>query len=309
MSTTTSTEPTTHQDRRTGSPILAGVDGSNDGLQAVGYATAVASRRNVDLCVVHVAPQNGSLGIPLPPVVTETLLGVGNKLAEAARDYAVSRGFPSDRLTCRVCLGHPSRIFKELSAGASAIVLGRRNLSRLERVFTGSTSQAVGAVAHCPVYVVPSGWQPRTASRSVTVGIDASDAAQPVLEAAFTEAVSRDLDLRVVYAWAPPMYSYAGRADYQDALDHWTEVAEQRITTSVTSYAAKHPGVTVTQHFLRQEPIAALLALSTQAELLVLGRSDGGELAGGVDGLGSVSRALVSGAECPVMVVPNAGDQ
>lgn len=109
--------------------MLACVDGSNDGLQAVGYATAVASCRNVDLCIVHVAPENGNLGIPLPPVVTETLLGVGNTIAEAGRDYAVSRGFPSDRLSRRVCLGHRSRTLNELSAGASAIVLGRRNLA------------------------------------------------------------------------------------------------------------------------------------------------------------------------------------
>lgn len=43
MSTITNTEPTASQDRRTDSPVLTCVDGSNDGLQAVGYATTVAS--------------------------------------------------------------------------------------------------------------------------------------------------------------------------------------------------------------------------------------------------------------------------
>lgn len=303
MSTTTSKERVTPAAPRTASAIIVGVDGSNDGLQAVDYATSEVIRRHLDLCIVHVAPHNAGLGIPLPPTVQDLLLGAGHKIAESARERALDRGLARDRISCRVVSGHPGGVLKKLADTSAGLVLGRRSLNGLQRLFTGSVSQSVGAGAQCPVYVVPSGWQPGTGGGAVAVGIDASKSALPVLKQAFIEAEQRGLGLQVVFAWEPPMYNYVGVADYNDALAELTQTAERRIAETVAGYEREYPGVTMTRHFIRQHPVAALEVISSQVELLVLGRSGGGR----VSGLGPVSRSVLGSAACPVVVVPNGG--
>lgn len=130
------------------------------------------------------------------------------------------RGLARGRLSCHVVLGHPNGVLKELSDNSAGIgfSLRRRRLNRLERLVTGSTSQAVGAAAHLSGLCGPSGWQPKAASGSVIVGIDASTVAPPVLEAAFVEAAWRELELQIVYAWESPMYSHAG---WPTTRMHW----------------------------------------------------------------------------------------
>lgn len=284
--------------------IVVGVDGTDDGLRAVDYAVAEARLRGAALHLVQAVDLTGVFGSPVPARAKEVVVATGRASVTAAMRRAVATGFPQDRLTTEVVVGKPGTVLTAAGESAAALVLGRRGLHGLERVFTGSTSASVAGNAACPTIIVPHGWRlPTSPVGTLGVGIDGTPRSLGALEAAFAEAEARTASLRVVYAWEPPLANYAGVADYLEALAVWTDSAELEMAETLAGWQGEFPNVAVERRFVRSHPATALVALSARVDALFVG-------AGGHDErrqhhLGATARALVAGAHCPLALVRN----
>jgi nucleotide-binding universal stress UspA family protein len=125
-----------------------------------------------------------------------------------------------------------------------------------------SDATRVAEYAVCPILVVRP-----AAAGPVLVGLDGTDGDTVAVPVAFEEASSRGVPLNAV------------------------QIGDSSAETSrsiTMTWADKHPDVEVTYG---SRPVDALIALSAQAGLVVVGR-------------GAAARPLVHHASCPVLVVP-----
>jgi nucleotide-binding universal stress UspA family protein len=137
--------------------------------------------------------------------------------------------------------------------------------------------------------------------RRVVVGVSGSRASLAALATAVREAQLRDAVLHVVSVDEPrpPRAPYAPPSDAQPAPSTEVDVVRDNAVKLT-------PGVAVTYERL-QGPAPRMLQLAAQgAELLVIGRSDYGDVLGRTnraDLIGPTARSCVAHAECPVLVV------
>ena len=282
------------------STILVGIDGGEDGLRAVDYAADEARRTGAHLLLAHVAAQPPQ-DFALLENSEETLLRAAERAVESARNRAEVAGVPADHVSLRVWHGTVTGTLAKASRLANLVVLGRRGISGLERMFSGSTSTAVGARAQCPVVIVPHAWTPARHTGRVTVGLDGSARSLPALAAAVAEASWRSAELVAVHAWEVPAPYYVDLPDVEGTLNHWRHSAELAVAEELAGWAERHPDIPMSRVFEHGHPVGALVEHSADSDLLVVGARGGG----GIHGLalGSVARAVVAGSACPVMLV------
>jgi nucleotide-binding universal stress UspA family protein len=190
----------------------------------------------------------------------------------------------------------------ELSRAASLLVLQHHRLSRLHRLAHGSTAVTIAGRVHCRMVSVPDAWDGGDqAPAEVTVGVDAVDAeAGRVLDQAFEHAAREGARLRVVHAWSMS-------SPYDDALvddataEEWTSAYRSRLEADLRERRAASAGVEVEVDVVHEDAGKALLERSAASRLLLVGQ---GRLVHPlVDRLGSVPRAVLLDASCPVEVV------
>ncbi len=140
----------------------------------------------------------------------------------------------------------------------------------------------------------------------VLVAIDGSESAMRAAHWAAAEAARRGRGLRIVHAYDWPLPNY-GPAVVDPAVLHDSVLSTARTTlaAAVAAVTEAAPALPVTAEIVRGPAVTALLGLTRQAELLVLGSRG----LGGFTGLlvGSVAVELVAHGHCPVVVVR--GDQ
>ncbi|HWS93279.1 MAG TPA: universal stress protein [Mycobacterium sp.] len=138
----------------------------------------------------------------------------------------------------------------------------------------------------------------------IVVAVDGSPASNAAVRWAARDAAMRNIPLTVVHAvvtptatWPPVPYpeSLAVRLEDEGKKDvlHAIKIAEDAIPTDRK--------VTIERELVYSAPVPALLKMSDEAEMIVVGSSGRGLLARGV--LGSVSSTVVRHASCPVAVI------
>ncbi|MDA8367118.1 MAG: universal stress protein [Actinomycetota bacterium] len=131
----------------------------------------------------------------------------------------------------------------------------------------------------------------------VVAGYDGSAGAAGALEWAADEAARRAVGLVVVSVTAlPPVGSHL------PGPVGGTAGARRAVERAADGVRARHPGLAVEGVAPAGPPAPTLLALATGASLLVVGHRGQGALAR--MGLGTVARACVNEAPCPVAVIP-----
>ena len=189
----------------------------------------------------------------------------------------------------------------EASEDARLVVLERRDLSRVRRAVTRSTTSGVAARAHVPVVVVPPRWTPEAADGGpVTVAVDDAASASPVLRAALDQARTAGTVLRVVHAWWFPT-AYEDLSVDPVAAAEWTERARHEIEEALAGPRAEYPDVPVEIDVSHGRPADLLLEHARHSALLVVGRHDPMVPLG--SHLGPVARTVLREAACPVLVV------
>lgn len=302
-STATSTaEATTPQPDSSLPMILVGVDGSDDGLRATRYAARAAGQR-ARLHLLHAADDAvlaGAWGVVYDPT---TLQETGDRALEVARQAAIEAGLDAERITSEVALGNPAAILSRMSEQAALLVMGRRSVSGLERMFVGSTSVAAVAGTHCPAVIISQAANPDPTGSNglVVVGVDGGPHAGTTLRWAFDEASARGAKLEIVHVSEPKATGLFGRGrTSEEAREAQVATAREGLTGLVDKIKVDFPTVEHQIEVLYGNPVDALAARTGHADLLILGI----KAPGPGHAVGGVVRGLMAHAQAPLCLIP-----
>jgi nucleotide-binding universal stress UspA family protein len=190
----------------------------------------------------------------------------------------------------------PSRALVEASAHARLVVLGSRGHSRVVGALLGSVAFAVTSQAACPVIVVRDESSRRAVGpdHHVVAGTDGSPESMAALDFAADYAQAAAAPLEVV--------TCTGERHVEDVDERRLRtVAEQIADTAAARARAGHRNLDVTTRVENRPPEPTLVEASRDAGLVVVGTRGRGAFEGML--LGSVSHAVIHGAECAVAVV------
>jgi nucleotide-binding universal stress UspA family protein len=187
----------------------------------------------------------------------------------------------------------------ELSAHAELVVVGSRGMGALARTVVGSVAGYTAAHAHCPVVVVRGpGPIPVPRHHGVVVLGVTDHTPDAAIEFAFGEAAARGAELVAVHAGHVRVAAWGTAMPLIPDVEAAARTAEEDLLQRLKPWRDGHPAVAVRAHFLTAPPKDALLDLSGQASVVVVGGARGS------GGLGSVTRALLHHGAGPVAVVP-----
>ena len=188
--------------------------------------------------------------------------------------------------------------------GSGLIVVGSTRRGRAGRVMPGSTTERVLHGAECAVALAPNGYR-RRPIETVAVGFIDTPEGRAALGAAHELARRAGARLRAISVLhpsgeldaalangTPPEKAHLlqghHRAAHQEALDR--------------AVAALPPGVEIDAELHVADAAETLIAISEHVDVLVCGSRGYGPIRSIL--LGGVSRRLVDGAHCPVLVLP-----
>jgi nucleotide-binding universal stress UspA family protein len=290
-------------EQQAGPVVLVGVDGSDEALRAVRWAAAEADRRQLPLRLAH-----AFTWVVEPDF--EELSGdkhYRNMLLEQARALLAEAGStaadgrPGLAVQQQLTVGYPADVLAAEARRAVLLVLGDRGLTYVEGVLVGSTAAAMAVHAACPVVVVRGAELDHGAirTRPVVVGVDSSSSSEAAIGFAFEAAAARGVPLLAVHAYTDPVADPV----IGDLIDREVRAEEEtrRLNAHLDRWVDKFPDVTVRSVPARDRAVHQLIALSEQAQLVVVGSRGRGQLTGLL--LGSVSNALMHKAACPVAII------
>ena len=299
---------TVHAASLTGREVVVGFDGSPPSASAVRWAATEAVRLGAPLRVVYAADDAG-----LPRWGLRTAAGAPDLATMsgrmAARGAELARSVePGIAVHAVGAIGGAAAQLVAESAEASLVVVGRRPRGSFQPGVLGSVSFAVAMHARCPVVVVQEDGErhPGDNGSPVVVGVDGSRQSQAALTLAAEFAHAWHAPLHVVSAWQVPVREpwselFGGGPDFADVAEAAEAAAREEVGIAVDRLVREHPELEVSGRVLEGPAVDALVQASAGAGLLVVGSRGHGGFAGMM--LGSVSHAVLRGAQSPVAVV------
>ncbi|WP_214404355.1 universal stress protein [Pseudonocardia lacus] len=282
-------------------PVVVGVDGSDSALTAVRWAVGEAGGRRTALRLVTAFVDNPDHVVGIP-AVGEQLRQEQRAVARRGLAAAVAAARAADpdlRVEDELRLGLPVGVLAEEAHRAQLLVVGSRGLGGLAGLLVGSVAVGLAGRAACPVVVV-RGEHPETgADRPVVVGVDGTPTSEAAIAFAYEAAAARGAPLIALRTWVAAEYA-PGLAP----LVEWDPIAaaeEEILAERLAGWAEKYPDVRVRRLVGRDGAARALVDLSADAQLVVVGSRGRGALVGML--LGSVSHAVLHRSHCPVAVV------
>ncbi|PJN28036.1 hypothetical protein CG736_07565 [Kitasatospora sp. CB02891] len=283
-------------------PVLAAVDASVRSRAAAHWAAQEAGRRGAPLRLLHAWPYLGRRANDLVKMDdlemgAQTMLGdIVQELAAAYPGVAVSSALVPDSAIDGLT---------EAAEEGQLLVIGTRGLGGFRGLLVGSVSLGVAGRSKTPVVLVREGGPAlESPEPEVTVGFDALEPADAVLEFAFEEAQLRGARVRVVHGWElPPTYGYAGWVPVETERQELGALAVGMVADAVAPWREKYPRTLVLEDVRTGGGAAALVEASAQSDLVVVGRRRRAINIG--PKLGSVAHAVIHHAQSPVAVVPH----
>lgn len=271
--------------------VVVAYDGSPAAVDALAEAVTHAAGLAVPLLVLGVAEP-----APYAPDLVPEITAQAEALVAEAERTARER-LPETAISGHVGHGSVTDVMLRLARPDDLLVLGSRGHGPGGRLLLGSTSTAVATHAPCPVLVVPTAG---AVDGPVVVGLDGSPAAARVLRTARDEAARLGTTLRVVGAVAPvpayaPDFVLVPEYEAERAAAARADIARLLAGADVD----RLPSVEV--RLETDAPADVLVRHGRDARLLVVGTRGHGLLRRML--LGSVSRAVLHHAPCPVLVV------
>jgi nucleotide-binding universal stress UspA family protein len=185
------------------------------------------------------------------------------------------------------------------------LVDGSSNSSGIGRVLAGGVTESVLAGAAVPVAVAPREYAGDDRGlRTIGCGFDGSPESRQALEWAADLAVRRRAQLLALAEHGPVAFggvSTTGAIGYRSANDALRATLDEQSTEAI---AALGNGCDAAGRVLDGDAAIELTEASAELDLLVLGSRGYGPIRSVP--LGSVSRAHVGSAACPVVVLPRA---
>ncbi len=287
-------------------PVVVGVDGSAAALHAVEWAAHEAARRHRPLLLVscYSVPFYGEPGlfgsyaienqVEAIKVEHEGFVHLAAKRAAELEPYLSVRSV--------VVLGSPAITLAQYITPGSELVVGSTGHSGKLADVVGSTATAVCHHVSNPVVVVPAASSKRGRSmKKIVVGTDGSPAALDAVSWAYDEARMAHAELVVLHSWEYPYTDGTdGASDFRKKMRH-DAAAQLDADAAALATRASADGVKVVTRLIEKLPAQALIDEAADADLVVVGSRGRGGLSSML--LGSVSRAVVQHAPCPVAVI------
>jgi nucleotide-binding universal stress UspA family protein len=274
--------------------VVVGLDEHGHPAGSLMAAADEAERRGTELAIVTVVRPKLDPGLNTFGLQREDRLAQATALQGLhAAAVSVQASHPGV-VVSTYCLGEgeigPNR---EPLLWAELLVVGTQDRYGRQALCLGSVSWMLLNSSRCPVLVVPDHPARRQARTDhlplIAVGVSEHPADAAVVRAAYEAASGRACEVVL-------LHSYSLRAD------ETPEQGRERVRNLLDGYVAQAPdGVRVSEALSQEEPAAALLRLTADATLLVIGGRTGA-LSGLVRG--SVSHALLEAVPCPVLAVP-----
>lgn len=277
--------------------VVVGVDGSDESLAALSWATVTADLHGASLAVVAAHPVEADAD-PAVAGLAEEARERAHRAARAARERLHGWRPGGRDIETRVLQGSAARVLATQSTTDDLVVVGRRGLGAFDRALLGSVSSALAAGAPGTVAVVPAG-AATDEPRKIRVGVGPVDEPD-VLGTAFAEADARGRPLEVLHVTGTDAISSA-LLDMDPVAASWHEAAAVDLGDRLARWSDKYPTVTYTVVIRRGDPVATLLDGLARNDILVVGGRRHSAVAGRL--LRSVPDSVVRGAPCPVLVV------
>jgi nucleotide-binding universal stress UspA family protein len=277
--------------------VVVGVDGSDESLAALSWATVTADLHGARLAVVAAHPVDVDAE-PAAAGLVEEARERAHHAARAARERLHGWRPGGRDIETRVLPGSAARVLAAQSTTDDLVVVGRRGLRAFDRALLGSVSSALAAGAPGTIAVVPAG-AATDEPRKIRVGVGPVDEPD-VLGTAFAEADARGRPLEVLHVTGTDPISSA-LLDMDPVAASWHEAAAVDLADRLARWSDKYPTVTYTVVIRRGDPVATLLHGLVRNDLLVVGGRSHSAVAGRL--LRSVPDSVVRGATCPVLVV------
>jgi nucleotide-binding universal stress UspA family protein len=282
------------------SPIVAGFDRSDISLSAAELAASEAQQRGLPLELVHAFTWPWIY----PPLIPEAetveplpRIRAIKVLTDAATQ--LRRHHPEVPISSTVIDGPAPAVLVDRSAQAALLVIGHRGAGGFAELLAGSTAIHTAAHARCPI-LVTRGAMDRPAA-PVIVGLDGSPDAHHAARFAFLAAALRGVPVVGISVWPPEPAWPENLAMAGFPPPSVPDLLAESLTDCTTAY----PEVAVHTEIVRDGSAAgALIHAAEKAALVVVGSRGLGGLRGML--LGSVGRALIEHAPCPVAIVRTA---
>jgi nucleotide-binding universal stress UspA family protein len=280
-------------------PIIVAYDPFGEDRAPIHLALAAAELTGADVTAVSVLP-SPYLGGWADPYVADTGLedAIDAALLRVREEFAVETRMLTDASVPRAL----HTLARDVEAGM--IVVGSTGRGRTGRVLPGSTAERLLHGSPCPVVLAPQGYVPAPLA-TIAVGFVDSPEGRAALAVAHTLAGRAGARLRVIAALhlsgglniSAPESTPAPRGGALEGR-HRTSV-NAKLSAALDALPA---GVDVETEIHVDDPADVLLGVSAHVDLLVCGSRGYGPLRSVL--LGGVSRRLVDGAQCPVLVLP-----
>ncbi|MEZ2122527.1 MULTISPECIES: universal stress protein [unclassified Corynebacterium] len=142
----------------------------------------------------------------------------------------------------------------------------------------------------------------RTRENIVVVAVDGSEASKVAVRWAANTAAKRGVPLRLAASYTMPQFLYAeGMVPPQSVFDELQSETMEKVDAARAIAHELVPDLKIGHVVAEGSPIDMLLEMSASVTMIVMGSRGLGGLSGMV--MGSVSAAVVSHANCPVVVV------
>lgn len=264
---------------RTG-PVVVEVDGSGDWLRVVRYAGLEAVRARAEL--VLVAPYRS-----YSPMAHQSDEILREAAAQARQQYGAELKVSTFSME-----GSWLKVLQDAARRARVLVVGRGHERGSAGLVSAQVNLALAGRAGCPVVVVPAGWGPTAADRSVVVGVDGTPLSLEAVEFAFRTAAERGGDLTVVHSHHLP-YRLLAADD-----NSWHEHAALTVSETLAGWDEEFPHVRVTRLLTTRPVVEALARESRNVGLVVVGAHAGPLPIGD-----PVARRTIAELTCPVAIV------
>ncbi|MFD8193805.1 universal stress protein [Streptomyces wuyuanensis] len=284
--------------------VTVGLDGSQESLTATQWAAQEALRRAVPLRLLRAWSSEDPRTRLVDPA---TARGWGERTL-ATTERRLRRRHPGLDVETRWVADAPVEVLCAAAEEAELLVLGSRGLGGLAGFLAGSVSLAVLARTRRPVVLVrphdPLQPEEDRAGGDVVIGLDVSAPGDEVLAFGFAAADRYGCGLRVVHRWAvPALYGPDTGGVLPMLMTEVAEDARRALDEALAPWTEKFPGVPVLRDCRRGRPAQALLELSRDARLVVVGRRVRRARIG--THIGAVTHAVLHHCLTPVAVVPH----
>jgi nucleotide-binding universal stress UspA family protein len=269
--------------------VVVGVDGSPFSDAAVSWAAAYAAARHAPLVLLHGVGDLGDSLIPYRVDAREMLTRESHRITSHA--LALVRTSDPDLDVSVHAVLEDARAALLGVEHAGMLVVGTRGRGSIRTLVLGSVSQAVLSHADVPVTVVRAAEGREDPAAAVVVGVDLDSTARPALDVGFEVASMTGRPLDAVHAWS--------------AVHELPEERARGLAEVMAGYAEKYPDVAVATRLVDASPVSALVRESETAAHLVVGTRPRGRVG---RHFGSVGRAVVEHAHCPVTITPAPAD-